>query len=78
MNDAKVGLHWRAPGLGQVLNAELALEQFQLEIEAQHDLQIVGHLVVVSANDRACHRFNGAIAAIGALASCSGKISSDG
>ena len=49
--DAKIGLHCRAPSLRQVLHAELALEQFQLEIEAQHDVQIVGHLVGVSANE---------------------------
>src|SRR6478736_4687251 len=34
----------RTPSLRQVLHAKLALEQSKLEIEAQHDVQIVGDL----------------------------------
>ena len=53
--DAKVGLHCRTPSLRQVLHAKLALEQSKLEIEAQHDVQIVGDLVRVGANKRSRH-----------------------
>jgi hypothetical protein len=49
--DAKIGLHCRAPSLRQVPHAELALKQYILEIEPQHDVQIVGQLVRVGANE---------------------------
>ena len=53
--DAKVGLHCRAPSLWQVLHAERALEQLKLEVEAQRDVKIVGHLVRIGANERTRH-----------------------
>ena len=72
--EAKLGFHGRAPSLRQVLRAELALEQFQLEVEAQDNMQIVGHLVGVSTNGGAHHFVDGGMStAIGTLPSCSGK-----
>src|SRR5436190_18977605 len=48
-----MGAHRRAPSLRKIFHAEPALKQLQLKIEAHHDVQIVGHLVGVSANDGA-------------------------
>ena len=57
--DVQMGAHRLAPSLWKVLHAERALEQLQLKIEAYHDVQIVGHLVGVSANDGARHFVDG-------------------
>ena len=57
--DAKLSLHCRTPSLRQVLHAKLALEQSKLKIEAQHDVQIVGYLVRVGANERSRHLIDG-------------------
>ena len=38
---------------GRSLHREPALEQLELEVEAQHDVQVVGHLVGVGADQRA-------------------------
>src|SRR6185437_13498963 len=54
-----MGAHRLAPSLWKVLHAERALEQLQLKIEAYHDMQIVGRLVGVSANDGARHFVDG-------------------
>ena len=72
--DAEVGLEARAPGLGQVLDREPALQQLQLQVEAQHDVQIVGHLVGVGADQRALDLVDGAVERVERHApSCSGK-----
>ena len=59
--DAEVGLEARAPGFGQVLHLEPPLQQIELQIEAQHDVQVVRHLVGVGADQRALDLVDGAI-----------------
>ena len=59
--DAEIGFHARAPRLRQILHRELAFQHFQLEIEAQHDVEIVGHLVGVGADERTRHLVDGAV-----------------
>ena len=59
--DAEIGAHARAPRFGQVLHRELAFQHFQLEIEAQHDVQIVGDLVGVGADQRPRDLVDGAV-----------------
>ena len=51
--DAQVGGVARVPGIGQVADRQLAFQQRQFEVEAQHDVQVVGHLVGLDANQRA-------------------------
>jgi hypothetical protein len=48
--DANIGLHCRVPSLRQISNAKLPSQHFKLKVEAQHDVQIVGQLVGVGAN----------------------------
>ena len=46
---------------GRSFTAQLAFQHFQLEIEAQHDVEIVGHLVGVGADERARDLVDGAV-----------------
>lgn len=48
--DAEIGLHGGAPSLGQIFHAQSAFEQLELEVEAQHDVQIVGDLIGIGAD----------------------------
>ena len=52
---AQVGQVARLPGLRQVLDRQLAFQQRQLQVEAQHHMQVVGHLIRVGADERAPH-----------------------
>lgn len=51
--DAKIRFEAFVPGFGQVFDSQLAFQHLQLEVEAQHDVQVVGHLVGVGADERA-------------------------
>ena len=46
---------------GRSLTAQPALQQVQLQVEAQHDVEIVGHLVGVGADQRALDLVDGAV-----------------
>ena len=59
--DAEVRLEARPPGLGQVLDRQPALQHGQLQLESHHDVQIVGHLVGVGADQRPLDLVDGAI-----------------
>ncbi len=59
--DCEIALVARAPRLRQIFHRKLALEQFELEIEPQDDVEIVGHLVGVGADERARDLVDGAI-----------------
>ena len=48
--EAEVGPHSLAPGLGKIFDPQAALEHLQLEVEAQHDVEIVSDLVRIGAN----------------------------
>ena len=41
-----------APGFGQVADGEIAFEHGQLEVESQHDVQVVGDFVGFDADQR--------------------------
>ena len=41
---------------GRSRDGEVALEQLELELEAQHDVQLVGHLVGLDADERRAAR----------------------
>src|SRR5215469_15708252 len=60
-DNAKVGSITRPPRLRQILDREAALEQFDLEIEPQHDMQIVGYFVGVGSYQRALDLVDGAM-----------------
>ena len=59
--EAEVRLEARAPGLGQVLDREPAFQHGQLQVEPHHDVQIVGHLVGVGADQRPLDLVDGAV-----------------
>ncbi len=50
---AQVGPVALVPGLGQIAHGQTAFEHGQLEVEADHDVEVVGHLVGVGADERA-------------------------
>ena len=50
--DAEVVLHPRVPRLGQVVERQSARDELLLELEAQDDVQVVGHLVGLDADER--------------------------
>ena len=51
----------RSPRLGQVLDGQLALQHLQLKVKAQHDVQVVGHLVGFGADEGALHLVDGPV-----------------
>ena len=59
--DAEILLHAGAPRLRQVFHLQPAFQQVHLEIETHHDVEIVGHLVGVGADQRAFDPVDGAI-----------------
>ena len=59
--DAEVSFIAFAPGFGQVADGEFAFEQLQFKIEADHDVEIVGHFVGISADQRALDLVDGAV-----------------
>ena len=58
---AQIGVHSLAPGFRQIFHRQAALQHLQLQIEPQHDVEIVGHLVGVAADQRARDLVDGAI-----------------
>ena len=60
-DNSKVCFEAFVPGFGQVADRQGAFEQLQFKIEAQHDMQVVGHLVCVGADERAFNLVDGAI-----------------
>ena len=50
-SDAKVGAQALLPRLGEIPDGKLALEQRDLEIEAQHDVEVVGDLIGIGADE---------------------------
>ena len=52
-SNAEIGLHAGAPSFGEILDAEMAFEQFQLQVETHHDMQIIGDLVGIRADQGA-------------------------
>ena len=62
------------PGVAKVANRKPALEHGLLKIETDHDVQVVGHLVRVGANERPFDLVDGAIEDFKlTAANCSGK-----
>ena len=59
--DTEIGLVAGMPRFRQILHRQLPFEQFAFEIEADHHMQIVGHLVGVGADQRALDLVDGAI-----------------
>src|SRR5262249_12038871 len=58
---AKVGAIARLPRLRQIFDGEAPLEQLDLEIEPQHDVQIVSQLVGIGSYQRARNLVDGAM-----------------
>src|SRR5689334_12328540 len=61
---ADIGEHAGAPGLRQVLDPQPSFEERNLELEPQHDVKIVRHLVRIGADERALHLVDGTIKGI--------------
>ena len=53
------------PGLGQIGDLEPVLDQLLLELEAQHDVQPVGHLVGLDPDERALDPVHRAVEGVG-------------
>ena len=62
--DAQVLAHAGVPGLGQVGEAQLAFHDFLLQLEAQDDVQVVGGLVGLHADERRLDLVDGAVEAL--------------
>ena len=58
--EAEVVAVARVPGLGQVLEREVVLEDLQLELEADQDVEVVGDLVGLDPDQRALDAVGGA------------------
>lgn len=60
-DDSEVRLEAFMPGFGQVADGESPLQQLQFEVEAQHHVQVISHLVGVGADERLLHLVDGAV-----------------
>ena len=60
-SEAEVGAHSFAPGFGQILDPQPALQHLQLQVEAQHDMEIVRHLIGFGADEGPFDLVDGAI-----------------
>ena len=60
-HEAEVGSHGFAPGLRQIFDLQAALQHSQLQVEPQHDVKIVSHLVGIGADQRSLDLVDGAI-----------------
>ena len=55
--DAEVLVHLGVPGLRQVAQLDVAGQDVLLELEAQDDVHVVGHLVRLDADERRLRRW---------------------
>ena len=58
---AEIGVVARIPGVAEVANRKLALQQSLLKVETDHDVKVVGHLVRVGANKGSLNLVDGSI-----------------
>ena len=63
-SDTEIGLHARAPSFGEIFYAETPFKQIELEVEAHHNMQIIGDFIGVRANQRAFHLIDRAIESV--------------
>ena len=53
--------HLSTPGLGKIFHAQAAIKQLQLQVEAQHNMKIVGDLVGIASDQGPVDFVDGAI-----------------
>ncbi len=51
-DDPQVFLHFGIPGLRQILDGDRSFHHADLELQAQHDVQVVGGLIGLDADER--------------------------
>src|SRR5580698_6767343 len=57
-------LHFGIPGTRQIFDSDLAFEQGHFDFESQNNVQVVGDLVGLHANERRVHDVDGAVETI--------------
>jgi hypothetical protein len=58
---AEIRVHRLVPALRQFVDAHRAVDEAALQFEAEHDVQVVGHLVGLHANEGRLHPVDGAV-----------------
>ena len=57
-DDTEIGFKPFTPCLWQISNLQIAFQECQLEIETQHDMEVIGNFVCIRANEGAFHFVN--------------------
>src|SRR5208337_3270655 len=51
----EIGLHAGTPSLGKIFHAQMAFEQIQLQVETHHNMEVIGDLVGIRADQGSLH-----------------------
>ena len=49
--DTEVAFHTVIPSRGEIGDTEISLEEFELELEAEHDMKVVRQLIGIDTNE---------------------------